>query len=218
MNPPQKTGIRILLVDDSEVVRMGLRALLETEPSIKIVGEADGVATALDACERHPADVVLLDLRLRDGAGLDVCRRIRQRRPAMRILVLTSIDAAATVDEAIRAGVHGYLLKEIDGRGLIQAILDVAAGKSILDPAITARVLQRVKSGGESRDLLASLSPQEQRVLAAIAEGKTNKEIGIELNLSEKTVRNYLSNIFDKLQVTRRTQAAALFVRRQSGS
>jgi two-component system response regulator DevR len=109
-------------------------------------------------------------------------------------------------------------LKEINGRGLVQAILDVAVGKSILDPSVTARVLQRMKSGNETRDVLASLSPQEQRVLALIAEGKTNKEVGADLNLSEKTVRNYLSNIFDKLQVTRRAQAAALFVRQQSNA
>ena len=218
MNQKPQAGVRVLLVDDSEVVRMGLRALLETEPAIKIVGEADGVASAVAACERQRPDVVLLDLRLRDGTGLDVCRRIAQRQPETRILVLTSVDADATVDEAIRAGVHGYLLKEINGRGLVQAILDVAVGKSILDPSVTARVLQRMKSGNETRDVLASLSPQEQRVLALIAEGKTNKEVGADLNLSEKTVRNYLSNIFDKLQVTRRAQAAALFVRQQSNA
>jgi two-component system response regulator DevR len=127
------------------------------------------------------------------------------------VLILTSVVDDSMVDEAIRAGAHGYLLKEIDGRGLINAVRDVAAGKSILDPAVTARVMQIVKSGGTGRDALATLSPQEKRVLALIAEGCTNKEVGVKLGLSEKTVKNYLSTVFEKLHVSRRAEAAVIY-------
>jgi len=215
MIPSPKSTVQVLLVDDSEVVRMGLRALLESEPAIAIAGEAAGVAAAVEACVRLRPDVVLLDIRLPDGTGLEACRRISQQVPKTRVLILTSVLEQRVVDEAIRAGAKGYLLKEVNGRGLVQAIFDVAAGKSVLDPSVTARVIQLAKSGPE-RDLLASLSAQERRVLALIAEGKTNKEVGVALNLSEKTVKNYLSNIFDKLHLTRRAQAAAFYAQSQS--
>ncbi|MEO6569706.1 MAG: response regulator transcription factor [Opitutaceae bacterium] len=211
--PPSPRRIRVMLADDSEVVRMGLRALLSAEAGLEVVGEAGSVATAVEMSARTKPEVLLLDLRLPDGSGFDACRQILQRLPETRVLVLTSVVDDALVDEAIRAGAHGYLLKEINGRGLVQAIFDVAAGKSILDPAITARVLQLVKSGG-ARDTLADLSPQEKRVLALIAEGKTNKEVGNDLGLSEKTVKNYLSNIFEKLHISRRSQAAAIYAQR----
>jgi two-component system response regulator DevR len=207
--------IRLVLVDDSEVVRLGLRALLGAERSLEIVGEGSSVATGVAACAKHKPDVALLDLRLPDGTGFDACRQILQRLPDTRVLMLTSVADDTLVDEAIRAGAHGYLLKEVNSRGLIQAITDVAAGKSILDPAVTARVMQFMKAGGPTRDVLASLSPQESRVLALIAQGKTNKEAGNELNLTEKTVKNYLSNIFEKLHVSRRAQAAAIYAQRQ---
>lgn len=203
--------IKLLLVDDSELVRMGLRSLLVAERSLQIVGEAGNVATAVEASAKFKPDVILMDIRLPDGRGFDACRQILARQTETKILFLTSVVDDHLVDEAIRSGGHGYLLKEINGRGLIQAIFDVAAGKSILDPAITARVMKLVKSGG-SGDMFASLSPQERRVLALIAEGKTNKEVGGEMNLSEKTVKNYLANIFDKLSVNRRSQATALYV------
>lgn len=207
--PPR---IRVVIVDDSEVVRMGLQALLVTDPALEIVGQAPTVAAAIATVLRVKPNVVLLDIRLPDGSGFDACRAILQRLPDTRVLILTSVADDSLVDEAIRAGAHGYLLKEVNGRGLIQAIVDVAAGKSILDPAITARVLQLMKSGSTAqRDIFAVLSPQEHRVLALIAEGKTNKEVGQELKLAEKTVKNYLSNIFDKLHVTRRAHAAALY-------
>lgn len=216
MSKSNPIPIRVLLVDDSEVVRAGLRALLSTEPRLRLVGEAGHVAGAIEACQRHHPDVVLLDIRLPDGTGFDACRRILQRLPATRILILTSVVDDNLLDEAIRAGTHGYLLKEINAGGLVQAILDVAGGKSILDPAITARVLQLVKSGpGTPAASLASLSAQEQRVLACIAAGKTNKEVGAELGLSEKTVKNYLGNIFEKLHVNRRSQAAVLYAQEQ---
>lgn len=216
MSSASKKRIRVMLVDDSEVVRMGLRTLLSTEPTLEIVAEAGTVAAAVETCMRTKPEVLLLDLRLPDGTGFDACRQILQRVPDTRVLVLTSLADDTLVDEAIRAGAHGYLLKEINARGLVQAILDVAAGKSILDPAITARVMQVMKSGGGTRDALAALSPQERRVLALIAEGRTNKEAGNELGLSEKTVKNYLSNIFEKLHVSRRAQAAAIYAQKQA--
>lgn len=216
MIPSQKKRVRVMLVDDSEVVRMGLRTLLSAESTLEIVAEAGTVAGATEICARIKPDVLLLDLRLPDGSGFDACRQVLQRVPETRVLVLTSVADDTLVDEAIRSGAHGYLLKEINGRGLVQAILDVAAGKSILDPAITARVMRVMKSGGSVRDPLADLSPQERRVLALIAEGRTNKEVGNDLGLSEKTVKNYLSNIFEKLHVSRRAQAAALYAQRQS--
>lgn len=212
MSASRAPTLKLLLVDDSELVRVGLRALLTAERNITIVGEAGNVAAAAEAAKKLRPDVILMDIRLPDGTGFDACRRILQTQPEMKILFLTSVVDDHLVDEAIRSGGHGYLLKEINGRGLVQAVLDVAAGKSILDPAVTARVMKLVKSGGAGADLLASLSPQERRVLALIAEGKTNKEVGAEMNLSEKTVKNYLANIFDKLDVNRRSQATALYV------
>jgi two-component system response regulator DevR len=214
MSKASQASVRILLVDDSELVRTGLRTLLSTEPGLSIVGEAGTVASAVQACQRTQPDVVLLDIRLPDGTGFDVCRQILKRLPETRVLILTSVVDPTLIDEAIRAGTHGYLLKEIDARGLVKAIHDVSAGKSILDPAVTARVIQLVKDGSTAtQDALAILSPQERRVLALIAEGRTNKEVANELGLAEKTVKNYLSNVFEKLHVSRRSQAAALFVR-----
>jgi len=214
MKSPVKNRVRLVLVDDSQVVRMGLRSLLSTEPRVDIIGEAGTVATAVETCARLRPEVVLLDIRLPDGTGFDACRQILAQLPDTRVLVLTSVADETLVDEAIRAGAHGYLLKEIDGRGLLQAVFDVAEGKSILDPAVTARVIQLVKGGSSaSRDALAILSPQERKVLALIAEGQTNKEVANGLGLAEKTVKNYLSNIFEKLHVSRRSQAAAMFVR-----
>jgi two-component system response regulator DevR len=213
MKPSRPPVVKLLIVDDSELVRTGLRALLGAERAIQIVGEAANVALATTTALLHKPDVVLMDIRLPDGTGFDACRQILQQLPDTRVLFLTSVVDDKLVDEAIRSGGHGYLLKEIDGRGLVQAIFDVAAGKSILDPAVTARVMNLVKAGTNQPKLLDSLSPQERRVLALIAEGKTNKEVGAEMNLSEKTVKNYLANVFDKLNVTRRSQATAIFVR-----
>lgn len=212
MSKSTKNIISVLLVDDSEVVRTGLRALLSAESGLNLVGEAGDVRTAVEAARRHQPDVVLLDIRLPDGTGFDACRQILQHLPKTRVLILTSAVDDNLLDEAIRAGTHGYLLKEINARGLVQAIFDVAGGKSILDPAITARVLALVKSGSSGTSTnLNSLSPQEKRVLAEIAAGKTNKEAAVALHLAEKTVKNYLSTIFEKLHVSRRTQAAAVY-------
>ena len=209
--------IRLVIVDDSEVVRMGLRALIGADPTMEIVGDAHNVASAIETCRRVKPQVVLLDIRLPDGTGFDACRSILKHLPETRVLVLTSVADDSLVDQAIRCGAHGYLLKEVDARALSQAIRDVAAGKSILDPAVTSRVMRMVKSGSNNDvQALASLSPQEQRVLALIAEGKTNKEVAMVLNLSEKTVKNYLANMFDKLEVTRRAQAAAMFAKNKA--
>ncbi len=207
--------LRLLLVDDSEVVRAGLRSLLGLEATFEIVGEAPTVTDAVAANDRLKPDVVLLDIRLPDGTGIDACRRMLKATPDVRVLILTSVLDDAIVDDAIRAGAHGYLLKEIDGRGLVAAIRDVAAGKSTLDPAITARVMRLASAGGATHDALATLSPQEKRVLALIAEGCTNKEVGAKLGLSEKTVKNYLSTVFDKLHVSRRAEAAVIYAQEQ---
>jgi two-component system response regulator DevR len=213
--PDSAPRLRLLLVDDSEVVRMGLRALIGTDRTIDIVGEAGTVATAIETCVRLKPDVALLDIRLPDGTGFDVCRAVLQKLPDLRVLVLTSVADETLVDEAIRAGAHGYLLKEIDGRGLVQAIHDVAGGKSILDPAVTARVMQLVKSGASGEKSLALLSPQEKRVLALISEGCTNKEVAARLGLSDKTVKNYLSTVFEKLHVSRRAEAAVIYAQQK---
>lgn len=215
MIPESAPRIRVLLVDDSEMVRMGLRTLLGTDPLIELVGEAANVSGGVDAAIRLKPDVILLDIRLPDGSGIDACRQIRKRAPESRVLMVTSVIDDTVVDDAIRAGAHGYLLKEIDGRGLVNAVRDVAAGKSILDPVITARVIQRVKGTGANRSVIDLLSPQEKRVLALIVDGLTNREVGVKLELSEKTVKNYLSTIFEKLHVTRRAEAAVIYAQEQ---
>jgi two-component system response regulator DevR len=164
---------------------------------------------------RLQPDLVLLDIRLPDGTGLDACELMLARAPATRVLILTSVADDTLVENAIRAGAHGYLLKEIDRRGLVQAIRDVAAGKSVLDPNVTARVMELMRSGRDNEKILATLSPQEARVLALIAEGCTNKEVGVKLGLSEKTVKNYLSTVFEKLHVSRRAEAAVMFAQQK---
>lgn len=208
--------ISLLLVDDSELVRTGLKALFgrpEFAARLKIVGEAGTVASAVAESDRLRPDLVMLDLRLPDGSGLDACRQILARFPNTRILILTSVIDDRLVQEALSSGAHGYLLKEINAQGIFQAILDVAAGKFILDPTVTAHVLNLVRKGGGDKNSskLNLLSPQERRVLAFVSEGKTNKEIGAQMELSDKTVKNYLSNIFEKLHLSRRAQAATFY-------
>jgi len=198
--------IRLLLVDDHEVVRAGLRALLRKSSDLEIVGEVATMADAIAAAARLVPDVVLMDLRLPDGSGIDACREILSDVAGVRVLILTSYPDEQAVLSTIMAGASGYLLKDIGHEALVRAIRDAAAGRPILDSAITQRVARRVQKVGE-------LSAQEQRILALVVEGKTNKEIGAALGLSDKTVKNYLSNAFQKLNVTRRSQAAALFVR-----
>ncbi len=215
--------ITLLLVDDSELVRTGLKTLLgarEAAPELQVVGEAHSVATAIAEAGRLQPDVVLLDIRLPDGTGFEACRQILLRHPRTQVLILTSVIDDQMIYDAMSSGAHGYLLKEINAPALCQAIVDVAAGKFILDPAVTTKVLNLVRSGAQPSDpdKLALLSAQEKRVLALVAEGKTNKEVAEEMGLSDKTVKNYLSNMFEKLQISRRSQAAVLYTEnRQKG-
>jgi DNA-binding NarL/FixJ family response regulator len=214
MQPSESRQIRLLMVDDHKVVRLGLLSLLAHYHDIEVVGEAGSVATALEETLRLKPDLVLLDVRLPDGNGFEACRQIRKLAPETRVLFLTSFADEQVVLESIDAGADGYLLKEIDEAALVRGIRDVAAGQSILDPAVTRRVLERARTPGTpaGRDKWESLSPQERRVVALVATGKTNKEIGIELGLSDKTVKNYLSNVLEKLGLSRRSQAAAFYV------
>jgi two-component system response regulator DevR len=216
MSEPKIAAIRVLLVDDSEIVRQGVKAVLSTAkpPAIHVVGEAGTVAEAVAACLRLKPDVVLLDIRLPDGNGFEACRRILEKLSETRIVMLTAHSNDNLVYDAVTAGAHGYLMKEIDGAGLIQAVHDVAAGRSILDPEATSRVLRLLRGGatGEHGPDLSILSAQERRVLALVAEGLTNKQAGSQLGLSENTVKNYLVSVFEKLQVKRRAQAAAIYV------
>lgn len=202
-----------MLVDDHEVVRIGLHTLLSRIPNFEVVGEAETVKEAVTKALASTPDVVLLDVRLPDGSGFEACREIQRSVPETRFIILTSYADDHLLYEAISSGADGYLLKEIDGEGLVRAIQEVASGNSILDPAVTRRVFSKIKSMSESgeRDKLELLSSQERRVLSLVAEGKTNKEIGLELGLSDKTVKNYLSNVLDKLKLSRRSQAAAFF-------
>lgn len=207
--------INLVLVDDSELVRAGLRAVLGTSKEIQIVGEAASVRSAVDVVRTHQPHVVLMDIRLPDGTGFEACRQIAKISPASRVLFLTSVLSDDLIADAIASGGQGYLLKEIDGPGLHKAIVDVATGKSILAPEAAERMFKIVKDGAKCADL-DSLSPQETRVLTLISLGKTNKEVASDLNLSEKTVKNYLANVFDKLNVSRRSHAVALYVAAKS--
>ncbi len=223
MNPTTKT-ISILIVDDSELVRTGLKALLELNAETKgmrlrVVGEAHSLASALSEAARLQPNVVLLDIRLPDGSGLSACRQMLADEPDTKILILTSVIDDSLVFDAMSSGAHGYLLKEINAQGLCQAIVDVADGKFILDPALTSRVLTMVRSNSApptEQNKLAILSAQERRVLALVAEGKTNKEIAEQMGLSDKTVKNYLSNVFEKLKINRRSQAAVMYLEHRS--
>jgi two-component system response regulator DevR len=215
---PDMEIIKVLIVDDHEVVRVGLRTLLSRFSQIQIVGETGTVAGAISETERLRPDVVLLDVRLSDGSGFTACRQIQKMADGPRVLVLTSFADDDVVFESIAAGADGYLLKEIDAEGLVNAIEKVAAGQSILDPAVTGRVLGRVKNLPEPvHHRIHLLSAQEKKVLALVAEGKTNKEVAADMGLSEKTVKNYFSNVLDKLDLSRRSQAVAYFVHNTSG-
>jgi two-component system response regulator DevR len=205
---------RLLIVDDHQVVRVGLRTMLDRFPSLEVVGDAANVKEAMDKAGKLQPDVVLLDVRLGEENGFEVCRQLQAMEKHVRVLVLTSFADDQAVVEAISAGADGYLLKEIASEALVRAIEQVHAGQSVLDPAVTRAVFSRVRQGGaiSPEDKLQILSAQERKVLALVAEGKTNKEIAAAMGLSDKTVKNYFSNILDKLGLTRRSQAAAYFV------
>jgi len=202
--------VRVMLVDDHEVVRMGLRTLLERRERFIIVGEAGTIAEAVAVAHRAQPDVIVMDIRLPDGTGVDACREIRSKRPETRVIMLTSYADDEAIYGSIMAGASGYFLKQTRGQNLAEAIERVASGESLLDPAVTAKVLERMRSlaRGEHDDL-AVLTDQERKILALIAEGKTNKEIADEIFLSDKTVKNYVSSILSKLNLRRRSEAAA---------
>src|SRR5580765_6015034 len=201
-------SVRIFLLDDHEVVRRGVRELLEVEDDLEVVGEA---GTAEEALQRIPAaspNVAIIDMRLPDGNGVEVCREVRSRNPEVQCVVLTSFADDEALFDSIMAGAAGYLLKQIKGTDLVDAIRRVAAGQSLLDPIVTARVLERLRKGPEEDERLARLTEQERKILDLIAEGLTNRKIGERMFLAEKTVKNYVSNLLAKLGMERRTEAA----------
>ncbi|HKB29094.1 MAG TPA: response regulator transcription factor [Candidatus Limnocylindrales bacterium] len=209
--------LRLLIVDDHEIVRQGLVALLDRREGFQVVAEAGTVAQAVDQARRFEPDIVVMDVRLPDGSGIEACREIRAERPATRVVMLTSFPDEEAVLSAIVAGASGYLLKQIRARDLVVALETVARGESLLDPAVTEKVLERIRriATGTYTDELAGLTSQEQKILKLVAEGKTNKEIAGEVFLSDKTVKNYVSSILSKLNLERRAQAAAFVAKRR---
>lgn len=207
--------IGVFLLDDHEIVRLGVRDLLEADPSITVVGEA---STAAEAIARIPAtrpDVALIDVGLPDGTGIEVCREVRNHHPEVACLILTSYSDEQALIDAILAGAAGYLLKQIRANELVEAVHRVAEGQSLIDPSMTAAVLDRIRHPEKYHDPLEDLSELERRILDLVAAGLTNKEIGAELYLAEKTVKNYISGLLAKLGVERRTEAAVLATRHQ---
>ena len=205
--------VRVFLLDDHEIVRRGIRELLEGEPGIEVVGES---GTAEEAVRRIPAlrpDVAILDARLPDGSGIDVCRAVRSQDPSIRALILTSYDDDEALFAAIMAGAAGYVLKQVRGNDLVETVRRVAAGQSTLDPRVTEAVLQRLRSGPPTDPAVARLTGQERRILTLIGEGLTNRAIAQELGLAEKTVKNYVSSLLAKLGLGSRTQAALFATR-----
>ncbi|MFL5778405.1 MAG: response regulator [Chloroflexota bacterium] len=203
--------LRLLIVDDHEVVREGLVALLDRREGFQVVAQAGTVAESIEAARKHEPDIVVMDVRLPDGSGIEACREIRAERPETRVVMLTSYPDEEAVLSAIVAGASGYLLKQIRARDLVAALETVGRGESLLDPAVTEKVLERIRriATGGYPDELAQLTAQEQKILMLVAEGKTNKEIAAEVYLSDKTVKNYVSSILSKLNLERRAQAAA---------
>jgi two-component system, NarL family, response regulator DevR len=206
-------AVRVFLLDDHEIVRRGVKELLEAEGDLEVVGEA---GTAQEALARVPPtrpDVAVLDVRLPDGDGVEVCREIRSAHPDIHCLMLTSFADDEALFQAIMAGASGYVLKQIKGADVVEAVRSVAKGQSLLDPSVTARVLERLRAGPDEDELLARLSPQERNILRLIADGLTNRQIAEQVHLAEKTVKNYVSNLLSKLGMERRTQAAVYAAR-----
>jgi two-component system response regulator DevR len=201
-------SIRVFLLDDHEIVRRGIADLLAAEADITVIGEAGSAAEAMARIPAARPDVAVLDARLPDGSGIDVCRDIRSAMPEVRCLILTSYDDNDAIFAAVMAGAAGYLLKEVRGSSLVDGIRQVAAGKSLLDPSVTERLLTRLREGEPTDERLISLTDREREVLALIADGLTNRQIGERLFLAEKTVKNYVSGLLAKLGMQRRTQAA----------
>lgn len=205
--------VRVFLLDDHEVVRRGLTELLEAEGDLTVVGEAGTAEEALTRIPPTKPDVAVLDVRLPDGNGIEVCREIRSRHPEIACLMLTSFADDEALFSAIMAGAAGFVLKQVRGSELVEGVRRVAAGDSLLDPQTTARVLERLRTQHEDTDELSGLSPQERVLLDHIAEGLTNRQIGERMHLAEKTVKNYVSNLLSKLGMSRRTEAAVYAAR-----
>lgn len=203
---------RVFLLDDHEIVRRGLRELLETEEDLTVVGEAGNATDAYEGIAQTHPDVALLDVRLPDGNGVEVCREIRSQHPEVQCLMLTSFADDEALFSAIMAGAAGYLLKQIQGPDLVDGVRRVGRGESLLDPAVTARVLERLRTK-PAEDELSALTDQERKILDLVAEGLTNRQIGERIFLAEKTVKNYVSNMLAKLGMSRRTEAAAYAAR-----
>jgi two-component system response regulator DevR len=208
--------IRAFLLDDHEVVRQGVRALLESDGTIDVVGEASTAAEALGRIPAVQPDVAVLDVRLPDGTGIEVCREIRSSLETP-VLMLTSYSDDEALFESVMAGAAGYVLKQVRGNELVDAVKRVAAGESLLDPAVTERIKQRLRGPSEEDELLSRLTAQERRILHLIADGKTNRQIAAELYLAEKTVKNYVSNLLGKLGMQRRTEAAVFATKLELG-
>lgn len=211
--PAAPAEIRVYLLDDHEMIRTGIRTLLEAEDDIVVVGESE---SAQEAARRIPAlrpDVAILDGRLPDGSGIDVCRDVRSQDPSIKALILTSYDDDDALFSAIMAGAAGYVLKQVRGNDLVDMVRRVASGQSMLDPSVTAQVLERIRSGPKVNKELQSLTEQEQRILELIGEGMTNRQIARETHLAEKTVKNYVSSMLAKLGMSSRTQAAIYAVK-----
>jgi two-component system response regulator DevR len=217
-----KSPIRVFLVDDHEVVRRGVHDLLDAEPDIEVIGEAESSSHALARGPALRPDVAVLDIRLPDGDGISVCRELRSSMPSLACLMLTSFDDDDALLDAIMAGAAGYVLKQIKGSDLVSAVRTVASGQSLLDPATTARLMSSLRddhSGpGPEQEALSALSPREREILALIGEGLTNRQIGKQLYLSEKTVKNNVSRLLAKLGVERRVQAAVIATNTESGN
>jgi len=212
---PKSPPLRVMLVDDHEIVRDGIRAMLEAQDDIVVTTEAGTVRDAIDEAARARPDVIVMDVRLTDGSGIEATREIRAARSATKVLMLTSFADDEALFASIMAGASGYVLKQVKSGDLLHAIRAVGAGDSLLDASVTTAVLDRLRKGKQlmGDEKLARLSPQEERILQQIADGKTNKEIGDDLSLAEKTVKNYVSSILSKLEVARRAEAAAYLAR-----
>jgi len=203
-------SIRVFLVDDHEIVRRGIADLLNAEPDMDVVGEAPDAAQAIGRIAATVPDVAVLDVRLPDGSGIDLCRDIRSQHPGVRCLILTAYDDDEAINAAVLAGASGYVLKDVRGSGLIEAIRKVASGRSLIDPSLSRRVVEKIEAESAEDPRLGSLSLRESQILALIADGLTNRQIGLELGLAEKTIKNYVSGLLSKLGLQRRTQAAIL--------
>jgi two-component system response regulator DevR len=208
-------GIRVFLLDDHEVVREGIRQLLESDADLEVVGEATTVAEALVRIPLSHPDVAILDVRLEDGSGIEVCRDMRSARPELVCLMLTSYADDEALYASVMAGASGYVLKRIRAGELIDDVKKVAAGESLMDPRAVARVVERIRRGPEEDPRTADLSAQERRILDLIADGRTNRQIATEMILAEKTVKNYVTNLLAKLKMSSRTEAAVFAARRQ---